>query len=696
MLLAAPGLAQGAIWPDGVPPVYPHLPPQFGRTLPPAVPGGAPQAGETYWPGYDAGAARGAAYLGPAHLGWVGVDVVMHMRDERGLERYAALASTPGSPYYRRWLGPRQIADLFGVSADEYARTVQYFWRNGLAVRWWRQREMLSVVGSQDNLERALSTRLGWFRRNNITFFAPIAAPHFSVPLPVDGIAGLVNYRRMQRHIAFGKVPRSYAGWGAPFLAGYSPFDLAAATDYTGAYQVGSTCCKGDGVTLAIVGTWSIADDAAVYKQVFKVGGSSAVTQIDVTDAVFNPGPGSATPPPIACCYSRGLTTPPPVSKTLCSGGLPGCVPEDGEAQLDTEQTTSLAPDLTVRFYLAYNPAECYPVSGSCTQSPTPELGVFESDDELQQIADDNVADVVTGSYGIGELDFAGNSGGLLNSDGTGAEPAIFATLASEGIAVFFSSGDSGAESCMPDGNPATADHLCVSYPADDPNVVSVGGTTTPIGTNGRLNGLITAWGVQTKTGGGGGGGFSSVFPRPAYQPPGTFCANKPDGAGFQCDSTHRLQPDLSLNADPATPDAFICGAGVGGTGVNCLNVIIGPAAGTVGGTSASSQDMGAMWALVLQACKEAPGCGGPYKHSYRLGNPAPLLYQIYHSSDAGHEPYSSVFYNVTYGNNAVPNSSGVGYGDLDPGFSAGPGYSLATGLGVPFARNLIKAITGM
>jgi subtilase family serine protease len=697
-LLTAPVF--GAVVPpaDGVPPNFWHLPP---GSLP--VLYGASQPGETLTPAYDSQAARGATYLGPAHMGWLGVDLVMHMRDEGGLERYAALASNPHSRYYRHFLTPERIGDLFGVSAAEYARTVRYFWANGLEVRWWKQREMLSIVGPQENLEHALSTKLGWFRKDNVTFYAPRSVPHFGVPLPVDGVAGIVNFRRMRDHMRIERLPQPLIGWGPGFLTGNSPFDLAAAFDYTGGYGMSPSCCKGNGITIAIVGTGSISDDAAVFKQLFNVGGSSAVTQINVTNAVFNPLP-NGSPPPIACCYSEGLQTPPPVSTTLCEpypGGLPTCNPEDGEAQLDTEQTTSLAPSVDVLFYLAYNPNECYSPGVCPPGTGTPELGVNEADDELQQIANDNKADIVSGSYGIGELDWAGNSGGLLNADGTGAEPAIFASLAAEGIAVFFSSGDSGAESCQPDFPPGVspnADLLCVAYPADDPNVVSVGGTTTPIGSNGRLTGLITTWGVQTQSGGAGGGGFSSVFARPAYQPSGKFCANKPDTSGNQCDSTHRLQPDLSLNADPETADALVCGAGFNGRGVNCLNILIGPALGSVGGTSAASQGMAAMWSLILEACKQTAGCGGGYAnpYSYRLGNPAPLLYDIYAGNDVGGLPYNAAFYNVTYGLNAVPNSTGPGYSDLDPGFEAGTGYNLATGLGAPFGANLIKAITNL
>lgn len=633
----------------------------------------------TFTPDFDAEAMRGAQYLGPAQLGRMSIDIVLQMRDAAGLHRYAALVSDRHSLYYRHFLTPQQLGDDFGASQADYEYAIEYFWAQGLMVHAWSQRQVLRVVGPQANVERALSTHFGWFRKRGITFYGPITPPRFTTPLSVRAIAGIVNYHLMRRHIVVSGPFYPAIGLSPGLIVGNSPFDLAAAFDYTGAYNIGPSCCLGDGITIAIVGTGPISsEDVPFFRSFFNVGGTGTVNQVNATDAIF--GPGSL----VACCYSTGLQTPPTVTAP-CAGSLPSCNPEDGEAQLDTEQTSSLAPDAIVNFYLAYNPSECYPSNGTCTQAPTPEIGIGETDDELQQIINDDVADAVSASYGIGELDYAGQSGGLLNADGTGVEPNIFAALAIEGIAVFISSGDSGAEGCQPDfAPPATnSDTLCVDFPSSDPSVTSVGGTTTPIGNNGRLAGLLTVWGVQTESGGAGGGGFSQVFVRPDFEPSGKFCADKADSHHVQCDSGHRLLPDVALNADPTTGDAIIVdsGPGLGGAEI-----------GSVGGTSASAPDMAAMWALVLEGCRLTPACDtAPAPYPYRLGNAAPLLQALSSSAKA------SAFYDITYGNNAVPlSTSDDNYADLDPGFLAKPGFDLASGWGAPFARNLIKAITGM
>ena len=79
------------------------------------------------------------------------------------------------------------------------------------------------------------------------------------------------------------------------------------------------------------------------------------------------------------------------------------CNPEDIEAQIDTEQA-ALARDASIEFYLAYVPVECYtPNAATCTPDPTTGLGyayqgIYETDDEIQQIIADNTADIVSGS----------------------------------------------------------------------------------------------------------------------------------------------------------------------------------------------------------------------------------------------------------------------------------------------------------
>lgn len=124
-------------------------------------------------------------------------------------------------------------------------------------------------------------------------------------------------------------------------------------------------------------------------------------------------------------------------------------------------------------------------------------------------------------------------------------ESQYVAALASAGVTVVASSGDLGgyADSAKPL-------VLQVNYPASDPDVTGVGGTTLRLATDGSVA-TESAWS-------GSGGGISSYFARPAWQ----------TGTGVS-PGTKRLVPDVAAAADPTT-GALIYSSGkqyaVGGT----------------------------------------------------------------------------------------------------------------------------------
>jgi subtilase family serine protease len=205
--------------------------------------------------------------------------------------------------------------------------------------------------------------------------------------------------------------------------------------------------------------------------------------------------------------------------------------------------------------------------------------------------------------------------------------------------------------------------------------VTSVGGVTAPLNNAGQFIGPITAWGTQTATGGASGGGVSNIVPAPPWE------------TGTGVSTAGRNQPDISLEGDPET-----------GIGVLANTSFSGSHVSTFGGTSVGTPEMAAMWALVLSACKATPSCstatGG---HPYRLGNAAPYFYRIYNNAAL----YPQTFYDVTFGSNALPGCSFNGSCSSGPqptptGFAAGTGYDNVTGIGVPFARHLIKAVVGV
>ncbi len=687
-----------------------------GGTTPPmespAAGGLAPYTGNPALADFDWGKEQlqGAVAVGPAYAAHMQAMVVMNTSRAQALMNYAQQVSDPQSAEYRRYLTPQELGARFGASTQDYQKVADYFVSKGLQVAGWPQHLSLSVAGSQSDMEAAFGTKFGTYEKDGQEFIAPMVTPHLATVLPISGVVNLVTLRRAHTYL-IQVPPRS----GAGLNLGYSPQQLQNAFDYSGAY---SKTYDGTGITIGIIGTgpinvnanrngsntWCGDGDLAALQALYKVAKIATLCEVNVTPngvtaglgrsgiptaapATPNPkgppNPNPSTSPTSMFPYSGDFVSPPPVTDQ-CKTALPACNPEDGEAQLDTQQTSTLAPGATVNFYLAYNASDCqvYYPNACATPGPSPspgatnygqpQIGLNESDAEIQQAIADDSADVISLSYGAGETQYIGSA---YNSSGIGYQPQEFAALAAEGIAVFVASGDDGSAECVT--STSYLPQLCVSYPAGDINVTSVGGVNAPINEFGQLTNTITAWGTTTTLGqSGSGGGVSTLFAAPTWQ-------KQAIGA------TMRTQPDVSMLADPLTGVTIYENAGFPDA-----------AAGPIGGTSVAAPEMAAMWALVLQACKAAPSCNTGGTHGYRLGDAAPYLYAIYAPtkvSDQSFIPqqtYAQTFYDVLYGDNGMVNPSN-GTATPVPGQQAMTGYDQVTGVGVPFAGHLIQAITG-
>jgi subtilase family serine protease len=246
---------------------------------------------------------------------------------------------------------------------------------------------------------------------------------------------------------------------------------------------------------------------------------------------------------------------------------------------------------------------------------------------------------IISQSFGDWETDpTAGNSYAVQH------KIFEFATLL--GDTILASAGDAGATWTQ---YTDTTSPAIASYPASDPLVTGVGGTQGlpyPAGLyQGGGYGGEQVWnegpyGIDAA----GGGAPSILFTAPFWQ-------------GGVSHNRMRTVPDVSYNA-----------AVDGG-----VEVFDSPYIYLVGGTSAGSPQWAAIFALADQA--RAKAGRGP------IGYANPALYALAQS----HHDSSSDFHDITVGNNAL---------DSPIGFSAGPGYDLATGLGTPNVSNLVHDLT--
>jgi pseudomonalisin len=223
----------------------------------------------------------------------------------------------------------------------------------------------------------------------------------------------------------------------------------------------------------------------------------------------------------------------------------------------------------------------------------------------------------------------------------------LWAQAAAEGITVVVASGDAGVGGCF--FAAPSVSGLC-SPPYD----VCVGGTQfadtpasawwapqpDPVTKESALSYIPeVAW---NEPWGATGGGASAVFPKPAWQA----------AAGVPGDG-QRDVPDLSLVS--SVRDGHL---------VFSEGSLI-----AVGGTSAAAPALAGLLALVVQRTGSSQG------------NANPALYALGNAQYAQGGP--AVFHDVTSGNNSF---SGL------TGYSCGPGYDLATGLGSVDAAALVAA----
>ena len=257
-----------------------------------------------------------------------------------------------------------------------------------------------------------------------------------------------------------------------------------------------------------------------------------------------------------------------------------------------------------------------------------------------KSLIDKGVGDVITQSFGATENTFPGFAQGDFSS--LLSLRFAFKAAAEHGVTVLASSGDNGATDAELDGSTLYPMQVN-SWPSSDPLVTSVGGTQLTLDDSGNRLSSDVVWNDGF---GAGGGGLSGVFKRPEFQ----------EGVAGVV-GTRRGTPDISM---PASVD--------GGAWVYYSFNPARVGWHIIGGTSEASPIFSGIVALADQYA------------GHRLGNINDALYDLGLGKHAAH----SGIVDVTSGNNSF---GGV------TGFTAAPGYDLASGWGTISAPDFVKAL---
>jgi len=229
-----------------------------------------------------------------------------------------------------------------------------------------------------------------------------------------------------------------------------------------------------------------------------------------------------------------------------------------------------------------------------------------------------------------------GCSWGWTPADPSALDP-YFERMAAQGQNFFVASGDNSTWK-------ATGD--AAAWPADDANIVSVGGTDLTTVSAGGPRASETAWSDS-------GGGISpDGIAIPSWQKLSGVIDSANRGS-----TTRRNGPDVSANANFTF---YVCG-----NQTSCV-------ANEIGGTSFAAP----MWAGYIALANQQYAANNPSAAVKSLGFIDPLIYAIGTGSN-----YGTDFHDVISG------TSGS--------YSAVVGYDLVTGWGSPNGANLINALTG-
>jgi subtilase family serine protease len=524
--------------------------------------------------------------------GTVDARVYLAGRNQAGLASYATAVSTPGNALYGHYLTPSQVRAAYGPTSAQVSAVQNWLTENGLTVTNVKD-EMggyVEVTGSVQEAVKAFGATFGMFKGPDgkkdrapvqaatapagvagdvLTVSGLDTANHFAKPadeLPPPGpnywVAPPCSQYYGQK-IATDK-PSAY-GTKQPYTnCGYTPRQIR------GAYGVSQSGMTGKGVTVAIVDAYAsptMPGDANQY---------AAATG----DKPFAPGQ-----------YTQNL----PSNFTLTAPDECDAAGWYGEQTLDIEAVHGMAPDANV----------VYVGAASCTD--------YDLGDALSLIVSNHLASIVSDSWG----DIADQESLLPVYE------QLFRAGAAEGIGFFFSSGDSGYESPAEDPG---SDMTQTDYPAESPNVTSVGGTSLAIGKNNNYE-FETAWGTlldplaaNGKTwqfpppgvypdyyDGSGGGGVSSDFTQPSYQKgvvPDSLATRLPNGTINA--TPMRVEPDVAALADPST------GILVGQTTLQPDGTSFAFSLSRIGGTSVACPVFAGIEADAQQAAGHVLGFANP------------------------------------------------------------------------------------
>jgi len=513
-------------------------------------------------------------------------DIVLPLRDRAELQNFVQEVQNPASPSYHQFLTPQEFTARFGPSQLDWDALVAFAKASGFEIISGNlEGRDLRLTGTVANIEKAFHVTLGLYRdlsqdrqSDDRQFFAIDREPTVDLPFQIWHITGLDDDSRP--HPLYVKKSDYAKAHGidpntvvSHATTGSGPSSSFLGSDMRAAYY-GGTALTGSGQNLAL----------------FEFAGT------DLTDLTT---------------YYKNAGQTEPYTPTLISTGGYGtsCVDSGSSACDDTEQTL----DMTQFMGMAPGSNMLYMyVCGDVLASGSGNISDTSCISAMVSTTDAPLSKQISCSWG------------WTPADPSTLDP-YFEQMASQGQNFFAASGDDSAWSSSNE-----------AWPADDANIVSVGGTDL---TTSKAAG---PWASETAWADSGGGVSPDDIAIPSWQTPVDGCSG--------CSKTYRNGPDVSGNANFTY---YVCA-----DQTTCT-------ANEYGGTSFATP----MWAGYLALANQQAA-----SNSESIGYINPTLYPAAEGSS-----YGTYLHDITSG------SCGK--------YSAATGYDLCTGWGSPNTTGLINLL---
>ena len=356
--------------------------------------------------------------------------------DQAGLERFADQVSNPYSVLYRHFISPEQVGELFGPSQSDVDATVQYLESKGITVSEISKNHLTIVAdGTAQNVQNAFHANIGYVTVTGDdgtprTFRTNLQA--LTVPSEIaPKILSVDGVDTGLRHRFHATTTQLNP---TLYRACYN-----ASTGYSGGYY-------GAGVNVAIA-NWDgyRVDNVPYWVSTYGLPAPSggAGSNIHIVEVGTGATYGQGTP--------------------------------EGEGDLDMQAVLMSSPLANVYIYDDATSDTAAPIT------------------TLSKISSDNIADVVSESYGWETSD----NGTYYGSTWTSAHN-IHLSMSAQGISYMAATGDSGTGNFPSRG-------ARYGYPDIDPEVLAVGGSIATVNSSTGARSSEASWGLSGGYGGTGG-----------------------------------------------------------------------------------------------------------------------------------------------------------------------------------------------